>query len=87
RAAERVEQDGGDFSRESIRENLGISSDIDFVIRSGDNPTREAISDFPIWNASYAEYYHIQKHFPDIETPDVTEALEHFKELRRKHGQ
>lgn len=87
RAAKKVEESGDEFSREAIRENLGIKSDIDFVIRSGDNPTREAISDFPIWNASYAEYYHIQKHFPELETQDVEEALEHYKDLRRKRGE
>ncbi|MFB6213400.1 MAG: undecaprenyl diphosphate synthase family protein [Candidatus Nanohaloarchaea archaeon] len=87
RAADRVCEESGEFSREAIRRNLGIQSDIDFVIRSGDNPTREAISDFPIWNASYAEYYHVKKYFPALETSDIEQALHHFRKLRRKKGQ
>lgn len=85
-AAQKVCGNGGDFSQEALRKHLDISSEIDFVIRTGDNPTRESISDFPIWNSSYAEYYHIQKHFPEVTVEDVEEALEHYKELRRKKG-
>ncbi|MFB6190663.1 MAG: undecaprenyl diphosphate synthase family protein [Candidatus Nanohaloarchaea archaeon] len=86
-AAQKVSGNGADFSRESIREHLEINSDIDFVVRTGDNPTREALSDFPIWNASYAEYYHLKKHFPAVTIEDVQEALDHYHQLRKKKGE
>ncbi|MFB6217428.1 MAG: undecaprenyl diphosphate synthase family protein, partial [Candidatus Aenigmatarchaeota archaeon] len=85
-ASEEISSNGEEFSREKMLEHLQIGSNIDFVIRTGDNPTRECLSDFPIWNASYAEYFHIKKHFPDLEPEDVEEAFEHFNKLRRKKG-
>ncbi|MFB6193398.1 MAG: undecaprenyl diphosphate synthase family protein [Candidatus Nanohaloarchaea archaeon] len=75
-----------EYSRSSMLSNLQIGSNMDLVIRTGDNPSRECLSGFSIWNASYAEYYHIKKNFPAVELKDVEEALDHFQELRRKKG-
>lgn len=85
-AAERVKENGGVFDRNALVNHLEISSDIDFVIRTGDNPRRECLSGFPIWNASYAEFYHIKKNFPAVTEEDVIEALDHYRALRRKKG-
>lgn len=86
-AAQSISGNGEEFNPGSMKEHLEISSDIDFVIRTGDNPTRECLSGFPIWNASYSEFYHLEKNFPDLSIDDVKEALEHFRELRRKKGE
>jgi undecaprenyl diphosphate synthase len=86
-ASESVCGNGSDFSERSVQENLEVSSDIDFVIRTGDNPRRECLSGFPIWNSSYAEYYHIEKNFPEVRPGDVEEAFDHFEKLRRKEGE
>ena len=86
-AAENISKNGKDFNREDFTGELQIDSDIDYVMRTGDNPTRECLSGFPIWNASYAEYHHIPKHFPDVEKGDVEQALQHFQKLRRKKGE
>lgn len=85
-ASEKISGNGMDFTRESLKESLQIGSEIDFVIRTGNNPYRECLSGFPIWNASYAEYYHIQKNFPAVEMEDVEKALIHYNDLRRKKG-
>ncbi|MFB6215730.1 MAG: undecaprenyl diphosphate synthase family protein, partial [Candidatus Aenigmatarchaeota archaeon] len=85
--AEEIASEGGEFSRSELAQHLEIRDDIDFVIRTGDNPDRECLSGFPIWNASYAEFYHIKKNFPAVEPEDVEEALDHFKKLRRKKGE
>lgn len=85
-AAEQVSGNGEDFTRESLSGNLEINSEIDFVIRTGDNPHRECLSGFPIWNASYAEFYHIKKNFPAIEPEDVEKAFDHYRDLRKKRG-
>lgn len=77
----------GDASREELKQNLELSSDIDYVMRTGDNPTRECLSGFPIWNASYAEFYHLKKNFPAVTSEDFKQALEHFNKLRKKRGE
>lgn len=78
---------GEDVSKSRLKENLELSSDIDYVIRTGDNPTRECLSGFPIWNSSYAEFYHIKKNFPAINAEDVQDAFDHYKDLRKKKGE
>jgi undecaprenyl diphosphate synthase len=87
KASEEIAANGSSFDREEMKSHLEIKHDIDFVIRTGDNPDRECLSGFPIWNASYAEFYHIKKNFPAVEPEDVEEALDHFKKLRRKKGE
>lgn len=77
----------GEASKGEVKQNLEISSDIDYVIRTGDNPTRECLSGFPIWNSSYAEFYHLKKNFPAVTPDDVREALKHFQKLRKKKGE
>jgi undecaprenyl diphosphate synthase len=86
-AGEEVAANGGNFTREDLSSHLEIEQDIDFVIRTGDNPDRECLSGFPIWNSSYAEFYHIKKNFPAVQPGDVEEALGHFEKLRRKKGE
>lgn len=85
-AARELKQNGSAVNEDSFVEHLQVSSDIDFVIRTGDNPRRECLSGFPIWNASYAEFYHIQKNFPAVTREDVEDALDHYQALRRKKG-
>lgn len=86
-ASRKVSENGGKFSKESIKNHLEIDSDIDYVIRTGENPERECISGFPIWNSSYAEFYHVKKNFPAVEYEDIDEALIHLQNLRRKKGE
>lgn len=85
-AAEALKEKGKEFTKDNLNNFLEIEDSIDYVIRTGDNPTRECLSGFPIWNSSYAEYYHIRKHFPAVKEEDVDEALDHFQKLRRKKG-
>ncbi|MFB6144513.1 MAG: undecaprenyl diphosphate synthase family protein [Candidatus Nanohaloarchaea archaeon] len=86
-AAEELKRRGEDFTEENLGKALEITGSIDYVIRTGDNPDRECLSGFPIWNASYAEYYHIKKNFPGVTAEDVDDALEHFEHLRRNKGE
>lgn len=73
-------------SAEEFAAALDLSSEIDYVVRTGDNPRRECLSGFPIWNASYAEYYHYEKNFPALTVADMQAALDHVTSLRRNEG-
>ncbi|MFB6292066.1 MAG: undecaprenyl diphosphate synthase family protein [Candidatus Nanohaloarchaea archaeon] len=86
RAAEKLKEAGKEVTDQNLARHLEVDTDIDYVIRTGDNPTRECLSGFPIWNSSYAEYYHLKKNFPAVTPEDVRESLEHFQKLRRKKG-
>ncbi|MFB6116425.1 MAG: undecaprenyl diphosphate synthase family protein [Candidatus Nanosalina sp.] len=87
KAGKKTAENSQVFSEENFSDHLQISHDIDFVIRTGDNPDRECISGFPIWNSSYAEFYHIKKNFPAIEPEDVEKAFDHYRSLRKKRGE
>ena len=86
-ASKKISDEGEDFEEGNLEDNLEIKSEIDFVIRTGDNPDRECISGFPIWNSSYAEFYHIKKNFPAVKSSDVKQALDHYSKLRKKNGE
>ena len=47
---------------------------------------REAKSGFLLWQSAYAEYYHINKFFPEVTEEDFNEAWEYFKTTRRRKG-
>ena len=76
-----------EISSENLSDSLEVDSEVDLVIRTGEGPRRECLSGFPIWNSSYAEYYHVDKNFPELEPQDVKDALEHFRSLRRCRGE
>ena len=86
-SSEKIAGNSREFTEEELSSHLEIKNDIDFVIRTGDNPDRECLSGFPIWNASYAEFYHIKKNFPEVTSEDVEKALDHYEKLRKKRGE
>ena len=55
----------------------------DLIIRtSGEMRT----SGLMIWQAAYAEFYFLQKHFPDLEPSDIDLAIEEFSKRQRRFG-
>lgn len=86
-ASQAISEADEDFEEKNLVKYLEIDTDIDFVIRTGDNPDRECLSGFPIWNSSYAEFYHIKKNFPAVNPSDVEKALNHYSQLRKKNGE
>jgi len=44
------------------------------------------MSGFMIWQAVYAEFLFLDKHFPDMSTKDVDAALEEFENRQRRFG-
>lgn len=57
--------------------------DIDFVIRTSGEMR---ISNFMLWQASYAEYYFPMTLFPDFDSKEFDKAIEVYKERNRRFG-
>jgi tritrans,polycis-undecaprenyl-diphosphate synthase [geranylgeranyl-diphosphate specific] len=75
------------LSKEDIRSSLKVKAPCDFIIRTGEeSEEREARSGFLLWQSAYAEYYHINKFFPDVTEEDFNEAWNYFKGTRRRKG-
>ena len=57
--------------------------DIDFLIRtSGEN----RISNFMLWQVSYAEFYFPKTYFPDFDTEKLDEAILEYQKRDRRFG-
>ena len=70
-----------------MQAGLKIKTPCDFIIRTGEeSEEREARSGFLLWQSAYAEYYHINKYFPDTTMEDYNQAWEYFKNTRRRRG-
>lgn len=57
--------------------------DIDIIVRtSGEQRT----SNFFLWQSTYAEWFFLEKHFPDLTIGDLGEVLQKFDERQRRFG-
>ena len=56
---------------------------LDFVIRTSGE---QRISNFMLWQASYAEYYFPKTLFPDFDAKEFDKALEEFERRNRRFG-
>jgi undecaprenyl diphosphate synthase len=59
-------------------------ADIDFLIRTGGE---RRLSNFLLWELSYAELYFIDTLWPDFDENLLSEAIENFKQRRRTFGE
>ena len=70
-----------------LKKSLKVKTPCDFIIRTGEeSEEREAKSGFLLWQSAYAEYYHINKFFPEVTEEDFNTAWAYFKSTRRRKG-
>lgn len=70
-----------------IENNLLVKEHCDFIIRTGtEEGPREAKSGFLLWQSAYAEYFHLDKYWPEITLTDVNNSWKYFKSIRRLLG-
>ena len=79
----------GELKLEDINEELVSHNmyqdlpDLDFVIRTSGE---QRISNFMLWQSSYAEYYFPDVLFPDFNEKEFDKALEEFNKRNRRFG-
>jgi tritrans,polycis-undecaprenyl-diphosphate synthase [geranylgeranyl-diphosphate specific] len=75
------------LNEKDLRNSLKVKTPCDLIIRTGEeSEEREARSGFLLWQSSYAEYYHIDKYFPDVTEEDFDKAWDYFINTRRRKG-
>jgi tritrans,polycis-undecaprenyl-diphosphate synthase [geranylgeranyl-diphosphate specific] len=75
------------LSDHDLNRGLKVKTPCNFIIRTGEESReREAKSGFLIWQSAYAEYYHINKFFPDATVEDFNTAWDYFLSTRRRLG-
>lgn len=66
-----------------VRDNLYLQSDPDLIIRTSGE---KRISGFLLWQGSYAEYYFLDKMWPEFEKEDLVNAIEEYALRKRRFG-
>lgn len=84
-AANAAMKDAGEITPETIRAHLYHPEvpDLDMVVRTSGE---ERISGFMLWRASYAEFYFMDKYFPEMSGADITEILTEYDKRERRFG-
>lgn len=77
------ELDVDEIDKESIGENMYMNSDVDLIIRtSGEKRT----SDFLPWQGHYAEWFFLDKMWPEFEKQDLIDCINEFNSRNRRFG-
>lgn len=79
-----VDSGAKDINEEVIKENLYLKDDVDLLIRPGGE---HRLSNFLLWQNSYAEIYFMDKLWPEFSKEDLIKAVEWFKEKERRFGE
>lgn len=84
RAVKKILQSGDEVDEESISKALDTPySDIDLLIRTSGE---QRLSNFLLWQVSYAELFFTDTHWPDFNSFELREIIEDFKNRERKFG-
>ena len=84
-AAQAVAEKGLEINEENINANLFTKGekDVDLLIRTGGE---QRLSNFLLWQVSYAELYFTDKMWPEFAKEDFTAALDWFSNRQRRFG-
>ena len=85
RAAKKVIQKGDELNEQNLSPNLDSadSGDVDLLIRTGGEIR---LSNFMLWQASYAEFAFTNTFWPDFSEDELAEIVENFKIKNRRFG-
>jgi len=80
-AVKKLRESGEDVNKANIQKNMWVPEDMDVVIRtSGEFRT----SGFFPWQAHYAEFFFLDKMWPEFEKEDLARIVEEFKAKRER---
>lgn len=72
-----------EISESVIQENLYVPDNVDILIRPGGE---KRLSNFLLWQNSYAELFFIDKLWPEFEKEDLIEIIDKFNRRERRFG-
>jgi undecaprenyl diphosphate synthase len=83
-AVNRSINNGSEINEEALMNNLYIRDDVDLLIRPGGE---HRLSNFLLWQSSYAEVYFSDKLWPEFEKEDLVKAVEWYGDRERRFGE
>ncbi|AJC90977.1 undecaprenyl diphosphate synthetase [Campylobacter subantarcticus LMG 24377] len=83
RAVKKVIEKNLEINEVNIQANLDLSEDVDLFLRVG---SAKRISNFLLWQSSYAEIYFSQTLFPALTKKEIANIIAEFKKRKRTFG-
>jgi undecaprenyl diphosphate synthase len=85
RACKKLIQSHHEINEQNIQANLDTKEvpDADLIIRTGGE---QRLSNFLLWQASYAELFFTNTLWPDFEIEEFEEILQKYQKTQRKFG-
>lgn len=74
---------GDEVTEESFLKSLYLPMDLDLIIRTG---KEKRLSNFFLYQASYAEIYFSDKYYPDFNKEDLEEIFDWYSKRKRNYG-
>ena len=71
------------LDEEEFKNHLWVKNDVDLVIRTGGF---SRLSNLLLYQTAYAEFYVLNKYWPDITREDMEKAVEWFRNVKRNFG-
>jgi undecaprenyl diphosphate synthase len=71
------------ITRESLESKLMIKEDVDLLIRTSGE---QRLSNFLLWQASYAEFYFTKVHWPAFQKRELLKAMKSYNKRHRRFG-
>ncbi|KAA6227537.1 MULTISPECIES: polyprenyl diphosphate synthase [unclassified Campylobacter] len=83
RAVKRVLEKNLEINEKNISENLDLCMDVDLMLRVGN---AKRLSNFLLWQSSYAEIYFSQTLFPGLTKREFRKIIKEFRQRERTFG-
>lgn len=71
------------LTEENIRKNLYVKEDVDLLIRTSGE---KRLSNFLLWQSSYAELKFVRKHWPSFKERDLIRCIKWYNKRNRRFG-
>jgi undecaprenyl diphosphate synthase len=72
-----------DYTEENLRKHLYVKQDVDVLIRTSGEVR---LSNFLLWQVSYAEMFFIKKHWPEFKPKDLDKIIKKYQKRHRRFG-
>ena len=82
-AVNKAVRDGKTVTKDTFLQSLSLPVELDLIIRTGGE---QRLSNFFLYQASYAELYFSDKFFPDFSNEDLKIAFDWFANRNRRYG-
>ncbi len=83
RACKKISSKNLQINEENLNENLDLKDDVDLLIRTGG---LKRLSNFLLWQNSYAEFAFSDALWPDFSEQELKKITDEYKKIDRKFG-